>query len=168
MFVITSWIRKCLLIFRITVFLNIQPLLKMTKSHKQQVKFQGRFHNIFVFCEGYLEILFIDYLKMFRLESTPNSLQIIDQITPTAKAAVCKLGFLLGSRRYFSFFFHCFRYGSHWWRGAATLDEIQKRAIKIIEDPTIFKTHIHEYLQSNTDPIPKSLLIYKIQGSTAN
>ena len=75
-----------------------------------------------------------------------------DHVTTTAKAAACKLGLLFRSRRYFTpssllTLFKaqippCLEYGSHQWRGApkhflATLDAIQKWAIKLIEDPAL-------------------------------
>ena len=68
----------------------------------------------------------------------------------TAKASVCSPKFR--SRRYFTpsslltlykaQILPCLEYGSHLWRGAskhslATLDAIQKRAIKLIGDPTL-------------------------------
>ena len=70
-----------------------------------------------------------------------------DNIT-TTKAAACKLGLLFRSKCYFtpsslrtlykSRIQTCLEYGSHLWRGAskhslATLDAIQKRAIKLLE-----------------------------------
>ena len=75
-----------------------------------------------------------------------------DHFTTTAKAAACKLGLLFRSRRYFTpssllrlykaQIRPCLEYGSHLWRGAskhslATLDAIQKRAIKLIGDPAL-------------------------------
>ena len=73
-----------------------------------------------------------------------------DHISTAAKAATCKLGLLFRSRRYFTLsslltlykaqIRPCLEYGSHMWRGApkhslATLDAIEKRAIKLIGDP---------------------------------
>ena len=78
-----------------------------------------------------------------------------DHITTTAKAAACKLGLLFRSRRYFipsslltlfkAQIRPCLEYGSHLWRGAskhslATLDAIQKRAIKLIGDPALINS----------------------------
>ena len=75
-----------------------------------------------------------------------------DHITTTVKAAKCKLGLLFRSRRCFTpsslltlykaQIRPCLEYGSHLWRGAskhylATLDAIQKRAIKLIGDPAL-------------------------------
>ena len=75
-----------------------------------------------------------------------------DHITTTAKAAACKLGLLFRSRRYFTpsslltlykaQIRPCLEYASHLWRGPskhslATLDAIQKRAIKLIGDPAL-------------------------------
>ena len=73
-----------------------------------------------------------------------------DHISTAAKAAARKLGLLFRSRRYYTpsqlltlykaQIRPCLVYGSHLWRGAskhslATLDAIQKRAIKLIGDP---------------------------------
>ena len=96
----------------------------------------------------------------------PNSLEFSDKtsmlgvtvgsdlswnISTTAKAA-CKPGLLFRSRSYFTpsslltqykaQIRPCLEYGSHLWRGAskhslAPLDAIQKRAIKLIGDPTL-------------------------------
>ena len=78
-----------------------------------------------------------------------------DHISTTAKAAACKLGLLFRSRRYFTPSSlltlykaqnrPCLECGSHLWRGAskhslATLDVIQKRAIKLIGDPALTNT----------------------------
>ena len=75
-----------------------------------------------------------------------------DHILTIAKAAACKLGLLFRSRRYFTpsslltlykaQIRLCLEYGSHLWRGAskhslATLDAIQKRAIKLIGDSAL-------------------------------
>ena len=75
-----------------------------------------------------------------------------DHISTTAKAAARKLGLLFRSRCYFApsslltlyktQIRHCLEYGSHLWRGAskhslATLDAIQKLAIKLIGDPAL-------------------------------
>ena len=75
-----------------------------------------------------------------------------DHISTAAKAAARKLGILFGSRRYFTpsqlltlytaQIRPCLENGSHLWRGAskhslATLDSIQKRAIKLIGDPAL-------------------------------
>ena len=72
-----------------------------------------------------------------------------DHISTTAKAAAHKLGLLFRSRRhytssqlltlYMAQIRPCLEYGSHLWRGAskhslATLDAIQKQAIKLIAD----------------------------------
>ena len=71
---------------------------------------------------------------------------------PLLKAAPCKPGLLFRSRRYFppsslltlykAQIRLCLEYGSHLWRGApkhslATLDAIQKRAIKLIGAPDL-------------------------------
>ena len=78
-----------------------------------------------------------------------SDLSWIDHIT---KASARKLGLLFRSRRYFTpsslltlykaQIRRCLEYGSHLWRGApkhslATLDAIQKRAIKLIGDPAL-------------------------------
>ena len=75
-----------------------------------------------------------------------------DHISTTAKAAACKFGLLFRSRCVFTpsslltlykaQIRPCLEYGSHLWMGAskhsiATLDAIQKRAIKLIGDPTL-------------------------------
>ena len=75
-----------------------------------------------------------------------------DHISTTAKAAARKLGLLFRSRRcytpsqllmlYKAQIRPCLEYGSHLWRGAskhslATLDAIQKRAIKLIGEPAL-------------------------------
>ena len=82
-----------------------------------------------------------------------SDLSLNDHILTTAKAAACKLGLLFRSRRYFTpssllltlykaQIRPCLEYGSHLWRGAskhslATLDAIQKRAIKLLGDPAL-------------------------------
>ena len=79
-----------------------------------------------------------------------------DHISTTAKAAACKLGLVFRARRYFNpsslltlykaQILPCIEYDSHL-RGVAskhslaTLDEIQKRAIKLIGDPTLTNSH---------------------------
>ena len=75
-----------------------------------------------------------------------------DHISTAAKAAACKLGLLVRSRHYFTpsslltlykaQIGPCLKYGSYLWRGAskhslATMDAIQKRAIKLIGDPAL-------------------------------
>ena len=75
-----------------------------------------------------------------------------DHISTTAKASARKLGLLFRSRRYYTpsqllilykaQIRPCLEYGSHLWRGAskhslASLDAIQKRAIKLIEDAAL-------------------------------
>ena len=75
-----------------------------------------------------------------------------DHISTIAKAVACKLGLLFRSRHYYTpsqlltlykaQIRPCLEYGSHLWRGAskhslATLDAIQKRAIKLIGDPAL-------------------------------
>ena len=75
-----------------------------------------------------------------------------EHISTAAKAAARKLGLLFRSIRYYTpsqlltlytaQIRLCLEYGSHLWRGAskhslATLDAIQKRAIKLIVDPAL-------------------------------
>ena len=75
-----------------------------------------------------------------------------DHISTAAKADACKLGLLFKSRRYFTTsqllslykapIRSCLEYCSHLWREASkhslvTMDAIQKRAIKLIGDPTL-------------------------------
>ena len=86
-----------------------------------------------------------------------------------------QLGLLFRSRRYFTPSSHspltlykaqirpCFEYGSHLWREAskhslATLDAIQKRAIKLIGDPAL--TNSLDYL-SHRRPIFALSLYYR-------
>ena len=81
-----------------------------------------------------------------------SDLSLNDHISTTAKAAACKLGHLFRSRRYFTpsqlltLYMAQIRpsleHGSHLSRWAskhslATLDAIQKRAIKLIGDPAL-------------------------------
>ena len=67
--------------------------------------------------------------------------------TSVAKAAACKLGFLFTQllTLYKAQIRPCLEYCSHLWRGAskhslATLDAIQRRAIRLIGDPALTDT----------------------------
>ena len=90
--------------------------------------------------------------KISMLDVTLGSDLSWNDQTTASKAETCKLGLLFRSRRYFTpsqlltlykaQIRPCLEYGSHLWRGAsnhslATLDAIQKRAIKLIGDPDL-------------------------------
>ena len=87
-----------------------------------------------------------------------------DHITSVAKTAVCELGCLFRTKHFFTptqlltlykaRIRPCLEYGSHLWRGAskhflATLDAIQGRALRLIEEPSLTDT----LLLPNSSPL---------------
>ena len=84
--------------------------------------------------------------------SVASDLSLNEHISSVAKSGARKIGFLFRSKRFFTLL-HLLtlykaqirpylKYGSHLWRGAskyslATLDTIQKRAIRLIDDSSL-------------------------------
>ena len=84
--------------------------------------------------------------------SVASDLSWNEHISSVAKSAARKIGFLFRSKRFFTPLHlltlykaqirPCLEYGSHLWRGAskyslASLDTIQKRAIRLIDDSAL-------------------------------
>ena len=98
-----------------------------------------------------------DSLSMLGV-SVASDLSWNEHISSVAKSAAKKIGFLFRSKRFFTPLHlltvykaqirPCLEYGSHLWRGAskyslATLDTIQKRAIRLIDDSSLTDSLAH-------------------------
>ena len=117
--------------------------------------------------------------------SLGSCLFLNDHISTAAKADACKLGLLFRSRRYFTPIQFltlykpqlrpCLEYGSE--HSLSTLDEIQKRAIKLIGDPALtnsldslahrtnqrFRQHFYPMTSRDSLPATVFLAIYNLQ-----